>query len=205
MTVAFSLESNVFHDAEGDVATPVKIDVGSLSSLTAPNSHFGAVSDSSQYSPGSLLLAAACDSVEQDAVSILAGGAGTATIRRTSPEAPAFHILHSKGSDSECSTTDGCELCATNPHDLLGDDASSLMFPSQWVAPDPHWVLSVGSRGHYQGNCKPCAFFHKPDGCLQMSSCPYCHLCHPDEKKRRKCDKRRAINTARACRKGPGK
>lgn len=44
---------------------------------------------------------------------------------------------------------------------------------------------SVGSRSHYVGRCKPCAFFHTK-GCLQGSECSYCHLCPPHERERRK-------------------
>lgn len=43
---------------------------------------------------------------------------------------------------------------------------------------------TFGSRGHYFGNCKPCAFFYKK-GCESGLQCTFCHLCGPDEKKRR--------------------
>lgn len=204
MIASVSQESRVFDGAEGDVTTPVKIDVESLSSLSALMSQFGAVSCSSDCSLGPLPFAAASEGADLDPVSIWAGGVLTCAGRRTSHEDPTLHILSSKGPESECSTTDGSDLCATNPLDVSTDDAFSLMFPGQWATPDPHLVLSIGSQGHYQGVCKPCAFFHKPEGCYQMSSCPYCHLCDPNEKKRRKCDKRRAINHARMCRKGAG-
>jgi len=46
---------------------------------------------------------------------------------------------------------------------------------------------SVGSVGHWDGTCKPCAFMAR--GCTCGVSCPFCHLCDPNEKKRRRKDK----------------
>jgi len=47
---------------------------------------------------------------------------------------------------------------------------------------------TVGSVGHVLGNCKPCAFMHTK-GCDNGVHCPYCHICGPDEKKRRRKEK----------------
>lgn len=44
---------------------------------------------------------------------------------------------------------------------------------------------TLGSAEHHLGKCKPCAFVFK-DGCLNGTSCKFCHLCAPGEKKRRK-------------------
>jgi len=46
---------------------------------------------------------------------------------------------------------------------------------------------SVGSVGHWDGNCKPCAFMAR--GCSSGVNCPFCHLCDMNEKKRRRKDK----------------
>ncbi|CAE7582953.1 rlmJ [Symbiodinium natans] len=43
---------------------------------------------------------------------------------------------------------------------------------------------SVGSVGHEEGTCRPCAFVFKK-GCDSGSQCTFCHLCPPGEKKRR--------------------
>jgi hypothetical protein len=48
---------------------------------------------------------------------------------------------------------------------------------------------SVGSIGHRTGACKPCSFFHKTARCKTGMQCPFCHLCGPDETKRRSKDK----------------
>jgi len=48
---------------------------------------------------------------------------------------------------------------------------------------------SKGSAGHAAGDCKPCAWFHGPDGpnsCRHADDCEFCHLCPNGEIKRRK-------------------
>jgi hypothetical protein len=52
---------------------------------------------------------------------------------------------------------------------------------------------SVGSRGHYAGSCKPCAFFLKEGAiCANGAECFFCHLCEPGEKKKRKQEMKKA-------------
>jgi len=46
-------------------------------------------------------------------------------------------------------------------------------------------LVSVGSRLHYAGRCKPCAFFHTK-GCTSNADCLFCHVCPAQEKQRRK-------------------
>lgn len=43
---------------------------------------------------------------------------------------------------------------------------------------------TVGSANHRVGTCKPCAFAHTK-GCQNGIDCQFCHLCIPNEKKRR--------------------
>jgi len=43
---------------------------------------------------------------------------------------------------------------------------------------------TIGSAGHNIRTCKPCAFFHTR-GCGNGVECSFCHLCAPDEKRRR--------------------
>jgi hypothetical protein len=45
---------------------------------------------------------------------------------------------------------------------------------------------SVGSLLHGSGKCKPCAFFHKEQGCINGQACQHCHACSPGELKMRK-------------------
>lgn len=48
---------------------------------------------------------------------------------------------------------------------------------------------TVGSQGHWSGNCKPCAFFHTK-GCGNGTSCVFCHLCEQGAKKKRTKERR---------------
>ncbi|CAJ1453617.1 unnamed protein product [Effrenium voratum] len=45
---------------------------------------------------------------------------------------------------------------------------------------------SVGSVLHGTGNCKPCAWFWKPQGCRNAAECGHCHLCPAGESKHRR-------------------
>jgi len=58
-------------------------------------------------------------------------------------------------------------------------------------------VMSMGSVGHALGKCKPCAFFHKEQGCQDGEACNFCHLCKPGEKKRRQKEKFEAMRLRR--------
>ncbi|CAK0853966.1 unnamed protein product, partial [Prorocentrum cordatum] len=48
---------------------------------------------------------------------------------------------------------------------------------------------SVGSTAHASGECRPCAYFHRPGGCLNGAECRHCHICPGGELKARKKDK----------------
>lgn len=50
--------------------------------------------------------------------------------------------------------------------------------------------ISEGSVAHAHGQCKPCAFFWKDVGCKSGIACQFCHVCEPDERKRRNREKR---------------
>lgn len=47
-------------------------------------------------------------------------------------------------------------------------------------------TLTLGSAKHHLGQCKPCAFAWKPEGCQSGPECKFCHICPPGEKQRRK-------------------
>lgn len=55
---------------------------------------------------------------------------------------------------------------------------------------------TVGSTGHYDGTCKPCAFLYTK-GCQNGVQCTFCHLCPPDEKRRRQKEKHQASREMR--------
>lgn len=77
-------------------------------------------------------------------------------------------------------------------------DAEEPLFKteSEWdgeqlaLAPAPPASINLaeqppsGIELHLMRKCKPCAF-HNTKGCRNGDSCPFCHLCTPDEKKSR--------------------
>mmetsp|Transcript_66898 Transcript_66898/g.157677 ORF Transcript_66898/g.157677 Transcript_66898/m.157677 type:complete len:270 (+) Transcript_66898:105-914(+) len=57
---------------------------------------------------------------------------------------------------------------------------------------------SLGSQVHGTGNCKPCAWFWRPQGCANGEECGHCHLCSAAELKARKKAKKTASQRLRA-------
>jgi len=45
---------------------------------------------------------------------------------------------------------------------------------------------SVGSLGHTEGLCRPCAHFWKPSRCSKGRTCTFCHLCGEEDFQRRR-------------------
>lgn len=66
--------------------------------------------------------------------------------------------------------------------DISLDSSSSTECPSdspatEEVSEEIFGLPSIGSAGHREWNCNPCAWFWKPAGCNSGQSCSYCHLC----------------------------
>lgn len=74
---------------------------------------------------------------------------------------------------------------------LLQQPAPVAYDKLQHVSPAPQSseLPSVGSAGHYAGDCRPCAFMHAK-GCSSGRDCTFCHICDVGEKKRRQKEKR---------------
>lgn len=66
-------------------------------------------------------------------------------------------------------------------------------------APD---LPSLGSAFHSIGDCKPCAFVWRPEGCSTGMDCQFCHLCDKGEKKQRAKEKRRVVRMRQAMSRG---
>jgi len=84
-----------------------------------------------------------------------------------------------------CVTEDSDGLEGTLQVGLLGHGDGSTMDSVAVETSGNANLLSVGSRHHNAGRCKPCAFFHTK-GCNSGESCLFCHLCPAHEKQRRK-------------------
>jgi len=86
---------------------------------------------------------------------------------------------------AECSSSINCGWAATtrnNPTLTVGPEVE-WQRPKESKLGSPE-LPTVGSRGHHLGKCKPCVFVHR-NGCSNGVDCAFCHLCDPDEKKRR--------------------
>eukprot|EP00913_Durusdinium_trenchii_P007372 g6931.t1 len=73
-----------------------------------------------------------------------------------------------------------CILCGKNqcscPRIHMGVAAERLNLDDTVV---PLELPSLGSVRHAKGNCSPCAWVWKPQGCHNGASCGRCHLCPP--------------------------
>lgn len=69
---------------------------------------------------------------------------------------------------------------SADPSDIGNDDC------------DTSAVISVGSALHFQGLCRPCVWFWRPETCNKGASCEYCHLCDEDALAR-KADTQKAL------------
>jgi len=96
------------------------------------------------------------------------------------------------GKDGRSSSSEG-----SNYLEIPAPQAEAVLwFPDRW---ETHFLgsdelPSRGSSSHHIKKCKPCAFLVK--ACRNGVECPFCHLCEPTEKRRRKKEKdevRRAI------------
>merc|ERR1719433_2363004 len=90
------------------------------------------------------------------------------------------------------------DMCPRSPECVSSTDQAEDRFGILGLAgtteiPPQPFVLSRGSALHDIGKCKPCAFVHRPVGCMDGISCAFCHLCAPGEKKRRQKSKLDAV------------
>ena len=57
---------------------------------------------------------------------------------------------------------------------------------------------SVGSALHFQGGCKPCAWFWRLGGCTRGEACQHCHLCSRGALQKKKRQNRQLLKALRA-------
>lgn len=71
---------------------------------------------------------------------------------------------------------------------LVGGDPAALDMPSPppGLAQPKGPLASKGSASHGTGECRPCAWFYKPQGCQNAAECRHCHLCPEGEIKTRR-------------------
>lgn len=81
------------------------------------------------------------------------------------------------------------------------DCGSSTNYPTEVPTTPPpteeaiffHILPSIGSADHADGSCNPCAWYWKPQGCQNGTSCTRCHLCPKGELKVRRKMKERHL------------
>lgn len=91
----------------------------------------------------------------------------------------------------------------TSPN-LAANDVRKLSFEHPPGLSSPSARASKGSALHHIGQCKPCAWFHKPSGCENGPDCSHCHLCPEGEIHARKKAKRQAKRASRVEKRGTG-
>merc|ERR1711948_249602 len=71
--------------------------------------------------------------------------------------------------------------------------SSAASAPEVTIVPFPlrRPEYSIGSELHSLGDCKPCAWFWRPQGCSNGEECRHCHVCDSSQIKLRK--KARAV------------
>eukprot|EP00931_Biecheleriopsis_adriatica_P046084 TRINITY_DN26442_c0_g4_i1.p1 TRINITY_DN26442_c0_g4~~TRINITY_DN26442_c0_g4_i1.p1 ORF type:complete len:163 (-),score=19.40 TRINITY_DN26442_c0_g4_i1:37-525(-) len=84
-----------------------------------------------------------------------------------------------------------CESCPPDVALFAGAFQVSAMSPHQEPS---HVATTSKQQAHDEGTCRPCAYFlSKEDGCRHGADCHFCHLCPPDELKRRKKEKHKRM------------
>lgn len=83
--------------------------------------------------------------------------------------------------------------CPEWPTFQLPDEALAMSTAADWSSVDSQDTTasageSMQSR-HDSGQCRPCAWFWRPQGCRNADACGYCHLCPEGELKARKKEK----------------
>eukprot|EP00931_Biecheleriopsis_adriatica_P023879 TRINITY_DN14994_c0_g1_i1.p1 TRINITY_DN14994_c0_g1~~TRINITY_DN14994_c0_g1_i1.p1 ORF type:complete len:186 (-),score=24.95 TRINITY_DN14994_c0_g1_i1:7-564(-) len=88
-----------------------------------------------------------------------------------------------------------CESCPAGIAFFAGSPELTSKPPHE---PALHHGMPDAQRAHDEGTCRPCAYFwSKADGCRQGADCDFCHLCPPEEFRRRKKEKDRRMRAAK--------
>jgi hypothetical protein len=108
--------------------------------------------------------------------------------------------------DKDVDADDGIGFClptkSVSQPDLGREEQESPSFALAPSIPEvpvvPPALPSVGAALHASGQCKPCAWFWKPESCQWGLECGHCHLCPEGEIRRRKKEKQSEMKSARA-------
>jgi hypothetical protein len=101
-------------------------------------------------------------------------------------KAKALALSQAQSRPSEAAPEIQKPNCAAPPE---GDWQTYVQVPVE----EESSLTSVGAALHSTGQCRPCAWFHKPGGCKNGKACLHCHSCHQDEMRIRKREKIHAL------------
>lgn len=92
---------------------------------------------------------------------------------------PKLGILQESQAEHKVWDTNSGLLCHQDAEEAREEDEEDSDADD---IPDVGPLPSVGSQGHVDGTCKPCAFITTRSGCRFRRQCGYCH--YPHERKR---------------------
>ena len=100
------------------------------------------------------------------------------------PEPPLL-VIYSGATDGWPSDTTVMRQADPNPHadpvDYLGEESSS----APMLNCRPRRIMSCGSLGHWEGDCRPCRAERRRAGsCYRGVDCLFCHLCGGRKRKK---------------------
>mmetsp|Transcript_73743 Transcript_73743/g.171011 ORF Transcript_73743/g.171011 Transcript_73743/m.171011 type:complete len:246 (-) Transcript_73743:432-1169(-) len=156
----------------------------------------------SVYRPGELLAQAATLPTARPSAQAVARAHETLDVLRKAAFQESMEsvagIDECNADPGTCSTTDTSGTLSPRGAPSSGSSGADVSCPTSprstpgGLSPA---VLTQGSRTHWLGSCKPCAFVHK-GVCASGVNCRFCHLCPPGEKKKRKRERKAARRVA---------
>lgn len=107
----------------------------------------------------------------------MASGAAATSLQMLTRSVMLPCTVHDSDSESTAPSSDA-QASQQGDHDSASQSITTTLADT--------YPASAGSVLHDAGECKPCAFFGKPQGCTNGRECLHCHACPPGEIKSRR-------------------
>jgi len=122
-------------------------------------------------------------------------------------ELAAYRVKARVSDNSDSENDSGAELSSfvmsrMTPKSSL-NTVCQFFPPTVTLSMDDTLLPSIGSQGHEiwvnesTRSCKPCAYFHRVDGCIDGTECKFCHLCAEGVYNRRRKEGAKAARKAK--------
>lgn len=115
-------------------------------------------------------------------------GAGSGSNFAGNPNAVHHICFQSSSSEAGSQDRESSQTRAASPEKGKG-------IAPEWMASIPEdqngKLMSLGSRHHPLGTCKPCLFVRTTVGCANGVACPFCHFKHKRSEGRKPCKSKR--------------